>query len=132
MKVRLVDGLPYVSAVLRYGGKRLELPNVLLDTGSMGTLFSVDALDALGLQHDPGDTLEAIRGVGGKEYVFLKKVESLAVGDINVQNFVIEVGAMNYGFNLDGIIGMDFLQQVNACIDLGKMAIYPSLLDGPG
>jgi len=40
-----------------------------------------------------------------------------------ISNFEIEVGAMDYGFDLDGIIGMDFLSQVGAIIDLAKLEI---------
>jgi len=42
MTIRAQDGLPYVTIRLRYRGQRLDLPNVLLDTGSAGTIFSAD------------------------------------------------------------------------------------------
>jgi hypothetical protein len=31
---------------------------------------------------------------------------------------------MNYGFEINGIIGMDFLSQVNAVVDLAQLEIY--------
>jgi len=40
-----------------------------------------------------------------------------------VTNFAIEVGAMDYGFAIDGIIGTDFLLQVGAVIDLSRLEI---------
>jgi hypothetical protein len=36
---------------------------------------------------------------------------------------VLEVGAMDYGINLDGILGMDFLLHVGAVIDLAALRI---------
>ncbi len=33
---------------------------------------------------------------------------------------------MDYGFEMDGIVGMDFLMQVGAIIDLSKLEVYRS------
>jgi hypothetical protein len=65
-----------------------------------------------------------IRGVGGAKFVFTKRVETVALGALQVDDFEIEVGAMQYGFDLEGIIGLDFLMAVGAIIDLEKMEIY--------
>ena len=58
--------------------------------------------------------------------MFTKRVDRLSVGDLQVNDFQIEVGAMDYGFDIDGIIGMDFLIQVGAIIDLAKLEIHPT------
>ena len=42
MMIRIQDGLPYVAMPLLYRNQQLELPNVLLDTGSAGTVFPAD------------------------------------------------------------------------------------------
>ncbi len=123
MKIHLRDGLPYVTAVLTYQGKELSFRHVLLDTGSGGAIFSTDNVLVVGLTYAPDDVVHRIRGVGGSEFVFSKRVDTLAVGDLIVNDFQIEVGAMDYGFDIDGIIGMDFLVQVGAVIDLAKLEI---------
>ncbi len=115
--------LPFVTVTIRYKGRNLELDNVLLDTGSAGTLFHVERLMTVGLLMEPEDMIRRIRGVGGTEFVFSKRVDELAVGDLSVSHFDIEVGAMDYGFDLDGIIGLDFLRAVRAKIDLGALTI---------
>ena len=94
-----------------------------MDTGSAGTIFSIDKLLAIGLKYAPDDAVHRIHGVGGTEFVFSKTVERLAVGNIYVDDFEIEVGAMNYGFAMDGIIGVDFLLSVGAIIDLAMMEV---------
>lgn len=38
-------------------------------------------------------------------------------------DFTVESGAMDYGFELDGIIGLDLLQQMKAIINLDKLII---------
>lgn len=95
----------------------------MLDTGSAGTLFHVEGLMTVGLLMEPEDMIRRIRGVGGTEFVFSKRVDELSVGDLSVSHFDIEVGAMDYGFDLDGIIGLDFLRAVRAKIDLGALTI---------
>lgn len=45
MKIRIVDGLPIVSVTLEQDGKQVAFENVLLDTGSGGSLFPTDKLN---------------------------------------------------------------------------------------
>ncbi len=123
MNLSIHYGLPFVTATIEYGGRNLDLANVLLDTGSAGTLFQVERLMAIGLRMEPEDMIRRIRGVGGTEFVFSTRVDVLAVGGLRVSRFEIEVGAMDYGFDLDGIIGLDFLRAVRAKIDLGDLTI---------
>jgi len=109
---------------LTYRDQELILDNVLLDTGSVGTIFSTDKVLLIGLRYEADDIIHRIRGVGGAEFIFTKKVDLLSVGELEVNDFEIEVGGMNYGFEIDGIIGMDFLTQVGAVIDLARLEIY--------
>ena len=124
MKIRLEDGLPHVTVVLSYRGQQVSLAEVLLDTGSAGTIFSTDRVLAVGLTMTPQDTIRRVRGVGGTEFVFTKRVDRLALDDFGLDNFEIEVGAMQYGVELDGIMGVDFLTRVGAVIDLAQMKVY--------
>jgi hypothetical protein len=40
-----------------------------------------------------------------------------------VTDFEIEVGGMNYGFDIDGILGMDFLTRAGAIINLRDLRL---------
>ena len=117
-------GAFYVTVTLLHGGRQLDLANVLLDTGSAGTLFAADQVLAVGLQYEADDPVQRIRGIGGAEFVFVKRVNRLSVGELQVNDFAIEVGAMDYGFAIDGIIGTDVLLQVGAIIDLSRLEIH--------
>ena len=55
--------------------------------------------------------------------MFTKRVDELKAGSLKVAGFEVEIGAMNYGFDMDGIIGLDFLMKVGALIDLGRMEL---------
>jgi len=123
MKLKLVEGLPFVGVSILFQGRKTWLEAVLLDTGSAGTILAADRLAEIGLTYAPDDEVHRIRGVGGVEFVFTKRVDLLSVGELNVNNFTIEVGAMDYGFSIDGILGMDFLTSIGAIIDLDMMEI---------
>lgn len=123
MRIRLRGGLPFVTANIVYQEKRLELNQVLIDTGSSGTVFSADKVASIGLVAEPQDPLRQIRGVGGSEFVFVKQVDILSIGRLEIQNFEIEIGAMDYDFDIEGIVGMDFLMHTEAIIDFAKLEI---------
>jgi hypothetical protein len=124
MKIWIEDGLPYTAAVLTHQGTEQRLQRVLIDTGSGGTVFSVDTLLSLGVRYEMDDVIHRIRGIGGAEFVFSKTIDRIAIENLVLHNFDVEVGVMDYGVTLDGIIGMDFLLQVGAVIDLAQLRIF--------
>ncbi len=124
MKIRIKNGLPYVKVSLSHERREMTFENVLLDTGSAGTVFSADSLSDIGLKLEVNDSLHRIRGVGGTEFVFSKSVSCLSAGELRVRDFEIEIGAMDYGFEIEGILGINFLLGVGACIDLAELEIY--------
>jgi hypothetical protein len=91
--------------------------------GSGGTIFSADALARIGILPEPEDILHTIFGVGGSEVVFTRKVDELKAGAYSLKQFEIEIGGMDYGFDIHGILGMDFLISAGARIDLEKLEI---------
>ena len=72
---------------------------------------------------EPHDVIRRVRGVGGTEFVFSKRMDGIHLGEIQIAHFDIEVGGMDYGFPIGGILGMDFLRQVGAILDLGILQI---------
>jgi hypothetical protein len=122
-KLVIENGLLLTDMELVYNDKPLKLSRVLVDTGSGGTIISSNLVETVGLVGEKGDTLYRISGVGGSEFVFLKVVDTLKVGNLVVNDFTIEVGAMDYGFDLDGIVGLDFLHEVGAIIDLNRLIL---------
>jgi hypothetical protein len=49
LTIRLRGGLPYVTASLLHHGRRILTEDVVLDTGSAGTVFAADKVSAIGL-----------------------------------------------------------------------------------
>ncbi len=123
MRIRRETGLPFVSVSLTHNSKKTVLDWVLVDTGSAGTIFSADRVVEIGLFLAPHDTIHRIRGIGGSEFVYTKHVDNLSLGNLQIGNFEIEIGAMEYGLEIDAIVGMDFLTQVGAIIDLDQLQV---------
>ena len=48
----------------------------------------------------------------------LLQVDYLSIGNKRIEDFEIEVGGMDYGFDIYGILGMNFLLQTGAIVNL--------------
>ena len=123
MRLTLKHSLPFVTAELVYHGKRIEVPHVLVDTGSARTVFSADKVSKIGLLPEPEDILVTVRGVCGVEVVFIREVERVQIGRRTLSPFEIEVSGMDYGFDINGILSMDFLIGTGAIIDLQRLQL---------
>jgi hypothetical protein len=121
VKIRIENGLSYISVTFTYRGREITFDKVLLDSGSMGTIFSIDKVDSIDLLPEPNDRIREVYGIGGgREYVFSKTIDQLASGELMVENFEVEIGAMKYGIKMDGICGLDFLLQSKAIVNFGN------------
>jgi hypothetical protein len=123
MKIEIRKGLAYLSVSLICQKREIFIDNVLLDTGSAGTIFSADKMLDAGLKIEPHDKIRRIRGVGGTEFVITKQIDRLYLDGLQVTDFNIEIGAMDYGVEMNGILGLDFLLQAKAHIDLEELEI---------
>ena len=121
MQFVLKDNLPFTSVVIGYKGSEVEVTNVLIDTGSASSIFSTDIVEHIQIVPSPQDTLHVIRRIGGTEVVFNRCVDFIDINDFSLPNFEIEVGGMEYGFEIKGILGMDFLISSGAIINLKYM-----------
>lgn len=74
-------------------------------------MISTDLAESIGIVAEEHDMIYRISGVGGSEFVYSKTVDSVRIGHLQTEDFALEIGAMNDGFDLDGIIGLDLLKQ---------------------
>lgn len=125
-KLQIVDGLLLTDITLHFKGKTLNLNRVLVDTGSGSTVVSASLVEEIGIIPEENDMIYRIKGVGGSEFVYSKTVDTVRFGGYVVHNFPLEVGDMNYRFDLDGIIGLDLLQQIKAIINLDLLTLQYS------
>lgn len=104
MNIKLKDGLSFVEIELVHNGRNITIDNALIDTGSVSTIIATDIALELNLGPSPQDELIRVRGVGGSEYVYEKNIEGIKLGSTKVLDLTVDVGAMNYGFVINGSI----------------------------
>ena len=123
MQLTLKDDLPFVRVTLTYGGVEIGIPQVLVDTGSASTILAAHVVAQAGIEPEMSDILYTIRGVGGTEAVFTRRVDRLRVSDDGIEDFEIEISAMYYGFDINGILGMDYMLRAGVIINLDELSL---------
>ncbi|WP_033827572.1 retropepsin-like aspartic protease [Bacillus andreraoultii] len=124
IEIKEVSGLPFTEVHVNFRGKSIRLENVLIDTGSAGTIFNVNKLEKIGVKPEANDVTQTIQGIGGIEFVYTKSIDKIKISEeIAISNFLVELGSMDYGLELNGIIGYDFMKEVGLVIDLKKFNI---------
>jgi predicted aspartyl protease len=123
MQLILRDDLILVSVTVVHRGQEVKVPDVVVDTGSAATMLPADVVAQIGVVPELDDVLHVVRGLGGTEVVFSRRVDRLQVGPQAIEQFEIEVGGTDEVFDINGILGMDFLLQTGAVIDLGTLRL---------
>ena len=72
-----------------HNSKKLILDNVLIDTGSGGTLFKMDKVEEIDITIDMNDSIETIHGVGGSEFVYKKTIDEIRLNDLNLKYWIL-------------------------------------------
>jgi predicted aspartyl protease len=124
MKINSKYGLPFSEVVLTHKGKSKSSDKFLIDTGSASTLISAEMAVQLGLGPEPNDVIREIRGVGGTEFVYEKYIDAIQIGSKVINHFKIQIGDMDYGFEMDGIIGYNYLTEAKLTINLENLIIF--------
>lgn len=122
-KITIIQGLPFVAVEIKANNQTLILERVLLDSGASDCVFKTDDLETIGVLQSPDDIVQKMTGIGGDEHVVEKTIDSLKVADLLASPFTIQIGAMDYGMQIDGIIGADFLLKTGAKINFETLEI---------
>ncbi len=121
--ITIRNGLPFISVLLYANNQQLQLENVLLDTGAAASVFRTDDLVTIGIIPTQADRIRFMTGIGGREAVIEKQIEQIAIANLVISPFTIQIGALDYELAINGIVGMDFLLPAAATIDLRNLTI---------
>ena len=119
MKFKWYKGLPFIAINLNVEGVDIAFENALIDTGAASSLFNIDKLLDNGLSMKETDIIVEMVGIGGTEHVFQREIGSVRVAKCDITKPTVQFGEMDYGFQIDGIIGSDLLSKISAVIDFG-------------
>ncbi|KPA14811.1 Peptidase A2A, retrovirus RVP subgroup [Candidatus Magnetomorum sp. HK-1] len=76
MKLLIRYNLPFIKITVGYRNLSIDIPNILLDTGSATTILNADIISSIGIKPEANDTTAQIVGIGGEESVYHKNQRS--------------------------------------------------------
>jgi hypothetical protein len=101
-----------------------ELARVVIDTGSAITILDGAELRTQGIVLGPPKGRATMHGVGGSEKCLSYELELVETeGEIAMKRFAPHIGVGHYGRDIGGLLGLDFLRQTGAIIDLRRWTI---------
>ncbi|WP_438431826.1 retropepsin-like aspartic protease [Gorillibacterium sp. sgz500922] len=124
MTIDLVDGLLQTSITINYKGQVLIIDKLVIDTGASHTLLSADAVSDIDVYFENGDEIVSAYGIGGEESCFRKTFNAVALGDFQIENFKLDVGALHEELGINGLLGLDLLMAANVVLDLSELIMY--------
>jgi len=125
MKIEFRDGLLFTSIEIKYMGKSKVIDNIVIDTGAAQSLFSQESVDDIGLKVHGEDEIVASYGIGGKEFTFVKAVDSIKIGNFSVDSIPLDFTIFQYD-DINGLLGLDLLMKAEFIIDLKSLEMYIS------
>lgn len=124
MKIEFRNGLLFTSIQVGYRGVTKEIANIVIDTGAAETIISPDVVEDMGLIAADEDEINSFYGIGGSmHYFFSKHVDMIRFGACSLESPKMDFGVIDPSGAINGLLGLDFLMQVKAVIDLGKLTV---------
>lgn len=117
-------GLPFVAVIIRLGQREAELERILIDTGSMTSIFRTDDYLQVADHLPRFGRITWMHGIGdGEESVLDTEVDEIRVGSLRARPFPVQLGLLPYVPGMQGILGFDFLLATGAVVDLRNMIL---------
>lgn len=95
---------------------------MIIDTGSSHTIFSPDALEAIGVTYENGDPVYEAYGIGGTVPFYTKVMDYIQIGELKAEQIVVDVGMLPKSHM--GLLGLDILKTYGFIVDMDKLELY--------
>jgi len=122
MKMIFDGQLLTTSLTITYRGKKLQINDVIVDTGSSHTIISPESLEEIGVTYENGDEVYEAYGIGGTVPFYTKTMDIIQLDDFVIKDFQIDVGTLPNDHK--GLLGLDILKQYKFVLDLDKLELY--------
>jgi len=121
MKITYDGQLLTASLTVCYRGQRLELTDIIMDTGSSHTIFSPDVLEEIGVTYENGDAVYEAYGIGGTVPFYTKVMDEIVIDQLRLLNVEVDVGMLPRSHK--GLLGLDILKRYGFIVDLNKLEL---------
>lgn len=114
-KYELLKGVPFISAQVE--GKNLSfIGHFIVDTGSFMTIIRTPRIDAMGYSARDASNFFSTESVIGQEKGYCLRIKSLSIFGNVFENFEVAALDLPPRYNIDGLIGMNLLNQFDWCM----------------
>lgn len=129
LRLRPAGRLPHLLVECSYSGHRLTW---VVDTGAEVTVMAAETVDALGIQTTASRS-KIIDASGDRASVRTAILNNVIFGQLVVSEFQVATTPLatirrtfrdRFGRPVDGIIGMDFLEESSALLDTASKVLY--------
>lgn len=122
MNFRYEKGLIWITIVIEYNGKKVQVDNCILDTGSATTAIDIDLVE-FDYEKQPS-TVKRLKGIGGgTQEVVGQLAERIIIGDLGIANIEVEFGDIKADLGINGFIGTDVLKHFDFFIQFSTNEI---------
>jgi clan AA aspartic protease (TIGR02281 family) len=87
--------------------------SLVVDTGSSDTVVTPDLVEKLGYSVRDGEHVTTVRSAIGKEHGWMLRVKRFAALSFVVPDYRVHVFDLATGDDIDGLIGLSYLDQFN-------------------
>ena len=123
-QLKFKNGLLYADITLVHESKNIHIDDVIIDTGASHSIILPDFLYENDIGFESSDELVVMSGIGGAEASAVRKrIDSISIGDISLQDIIIDFGVVDSKDRINGLIGLDFLRAAKIIIDLDEIWI---------
>ncbi|WP_053957612.1 retropepsin-like aspartic protease [Inediibacterium massiliense] len=125
IRLRLKDGLLYITINLLHQGKSVEVKDMIVDTGAYHTIIDPKYLEEMEIGLSAEDKIVKASGYGGKVcYSVRKRIDKIECEDISLKDMNIDFGEIDPQERVNGLLGLDFLRNAGVIIDLVELEMY--------
>jgi predicted aspartyl protease len=124
-QLKFKHGLLYADITLVHTNKKIDITDVIIDTGASHSVIIPDFLNENDIGFDNSDELVVMSGIGGAEASAVRKrIDSITIGSISMKDIIIDFGVVDPKDRINGLIGLDLLKAAKIVIDLDEMTIH--------
>lgn len=114
-RYELLKGVPFIQTTVE--GKLFKfVGHFIIDTGSYMTIIRTPRIDAMGYSAQEATKPFATESVIGKEKGYCVQIKSFEVFGKRFDNFEVAALDLPARYNIDGLIGMNLLNQFDWCL----------------
>lgn len=99
----------------------MQIPDVIVDTGSSHTVFSPDVLEQIGVTYENSDAVYEAYGIGGIVPFYTKIMDEIMVGSLKIKQMEVDVGVLPKLHK--GLLGLDVLKSNGFIVDMDKLEL---------